>query len=61
MRPFQFNIAGLLVSIFILGVGFAALRESSDLRESVLSLIAGILAGQLARHLYARTRESATV
>ena len=34
MRRIRFNIANLLVIIFILGVGFAALREASDLWES---------------------------
>ncbi len=34
MRKLRFNIANLLVIILVLGVGFAALRESSDLWES---------------------------
>jgi hypothetical protein len=34
MKRIRFNIASLLVIIFILGVGFAALRESSDLWDS---------------------------
>jgi hypothetical protein len=34
MRRLRFNIASLLCVILILGVGFAALRESSDLWES---------------------------
>jgi hypothetical protein len=34
MRKFRFNIASLLVIILVLGVGFAALRESSDLWQS---------------------------
>jgi len=36
MRTFRFNIASLLVIILVLGVGFAALREASDLWESGL-------------------------
>jgi hypothetical protein len=36
MRKLRFNIASLLVIILVLGVGFAALRESSDLWESGL-------------------------
>src|SRR5271155_1533513 len=34
MRRIRFNIASLLGVILVLGVGFAALRESSDLWES---------------------------
>jgi hypothetical protein len=36
MRKLRFNIASLLVLILVLGVSFAALRESSDLWESGL-------------------------
>jgi len=36
MRRIRFNIASLLAVIFVVGVGFAALRESSDLWESGL-------------------------
>jgi hypothetical protein len=36
MPKIRFNIANLLVIIFILGVGFAALRESNDLWQSGL-------------------------
>ncbi len=36
MRKLRFNIASLLVLILVLGVGFAALRESSELWESGL-------------------------
>ena len=36
MRRIRFNIASLLGVILVLGVGFAALRESSDLWESGL-------------------------
>ncbi len=44
MSRFRFNIANLLVIIFILGVGFAALRESSDLWESgIFTLTLGVL------------------
>jgi hypothetical protein len=44
MPKLRFNIASLLGVIFILGVGFAALRESSDLWESgVLTLMIGVL------------------
>ena len=31
MKRIRFNIASLLIVIFILGVGFAALRESNEL------------------------------
>jgi hypothetical protein len=31
MRDLRFNIASLLVVVLVLGVGFAAVRESSDL------------------------------
>jgi hypothetical protein len=44
MRNLRFNIATLLVIIFVLGVGFAALRESDDLWESgMFSLTLGVL------------------
>ncbi len=44
MKRFRFNIASLLAGIFILGVGFAALREATDLWESgVFSLTLGVL------------------
>ena len=44
MPKLRFNIGSLLVIIFILGVGFAALRESSDLWESGLFfLMLGVL------------------
>jgi hypothetical protein len=44
MRTLRFNIASLLVIILVLGVGFAALRESSDLWESgIFTLTLGIL------------------
>jgi hypothetical protein len=44
MRKFRFNIASLLAFILVLGVGFAALRESSDLWESgVFTATLGIL------------------
>jgi hypothetical protein len=44
MKRIRFNIANLLVSIFILGLGFAALRESSDLWESgVFTVTIGVL------------------
>jgi hypothetical protein len=36
MARLRFNIASLLVIILVLGVGFAALRESNDLWESAL-------------------------
>jgi len=36
MRKFRFHIGSLLAVILVLGVGFAALRESSDLWESGL-------------------------
>ena len=44
MRRIRFNIASLLVVILVLGVGFAALRESSELWESGLfTLTLGVL------------------
>jgi hypothetical protein len=44
MSRIRFNIASLLVVVLILGVGFAALRESSDLWDSGLfALTLGIL------------------
>jgi hypothetical protein len=44
MRKLRFNIASLLALILVLGVGFAALRESSDLWESgVFTATLGIL------------------
>ncbi len=44
MRKFRFNIANLLVIILVLGVGFAALRESSALWESgIFTVTLGIL------------------
>jgi hypothetical protein len=71
MRRIRFTIASLLALIFVLGVGFAALRESSDLWESglnkrknfvrighsLLALIAALLGGLLSRHLHAGNRE----
>ena len=53
MRKLRFNIANLLAVIFILGVGFAALRESSDLWESgvfTLTLAALLISILLAAH-----------
>ena len=44
MRRIRFNIASLLVIILVLGIGFAALRESNDLWDSgVFTLTLGIL------------------
>ena len=44
MRKLRFNIASLLVIILVLGIGFAALRESSDLWESgIFTMTLGIL------------------
>ena len=44
MRRIRFNIASLLGVILVLGVGFAALRESSELWESgVFTLTLGVL------------------
>jgi hypothetical protein len=44
MRKFRFNIASLLGVILVLGVAFAALRESDDLWESGLfTLTLGVL------------------
>jgi hypothetical protein len=53
MRRFRFNIASLLAIISILGVGFAALRESSDVWESgvfTLTLAALLISILLAIH-----------
>jgi hypothetical protein len=44
MPKLRFNIASLLGVILVFGIGFAALRESSDLWESgVLTLTVGVL------------------
>ncbi len=44
MRHIRFSITGMLVIVLFVAVGFAALRESSDLWESgVFSLTLGIL------------------
>jgi hypothetical protein len=44
MPKLRFNIASLLGVILVFGIGFAALRESSDLWESgVLTLMIGVL------------------
>jgi hypothetical protein len=44
MRKLRFNIANLLAVILVLGVGFAALRESSDLWESgIFTVTLGVL------------------
>jgi hypothetical protein len=44
MRRIRFNIANLIVVILVLGVGFAALRESTDLWESgIFTLTLGVL------------------
>jgi hypothetical protein len=44
MRRFRFNIASLLVIVLFVAVGFAALRESTDLWESGVFILAiGVL------------------
>jgi hypothetical protein len=44
MNRIRFNIGSLVIFILVLGVGFAALRESSDLWESgVFTLTIGVL------------------
>jgi hypothetical protein len=44
MRRFRFHIGSLVILVLVLGVGFAALRESTDLWDSgVFSLTIGIL------------------
>ena len=44
MRRIRFTIANLVAIIFILGVGFAALREPTDLWESsIFSLTLGVM------------------
>src|SRR6516165_6285766 len=39
MRRIRFSIASLLVVVLVLGVGFAALRESNELWDSGLSTL----------------------
>jgi hypothetical protein len=44
MKRFRFHIGSLLILVVLLGVGFAALREASDLWDGiVLSSAVGIL------------------
>jgi hypothetical protein len=44
MRRFRFSIGSLLILVLVLGVGFAALRESTDLWDNGLfSLTLGVL------------------
>ena len=44
MRPFRFHIGTLLILVLILGVGFAALRESdATWYSSIFSLTLGML------------------
>ena len=44
MRRFRFRIGTLLVLIIVLGIGFAALRESNDIWDSgVFTLALGAL------------------
>ncbi len=44
MKRFRFNIASLLGVIMVLGVGFAAWRVATDLRDSgIFSLTFGVL------------------
>jgi hypothetical protein len=44
MRRFRFHIGGLLILIILLGVGFAALRESNELWDSgIFTLTLGAL------------------
>ena len=53
MRRIRFNIASLLVAVLVLGVGFAALRESNDLWDSglfTLTLVALLLSILFAIH-----------
>jgi hypothetical protein len=53
MRHIRFNIAGLLVLVLVLGVGFAALREASDPWDSglfTLTLVALLISVLLAIH-----------
>jgi hypothetical protein len=53
MKRIRFNIASLLVVVLVLGVGFAALREASDLWESgvfTLTLAALLISILLAAH-----------
>jgi hypothetical protein len=57
MPKLRFNIADLLAIIFVLGVGFAALKEPSDLWESRLfTLIVGVLV--ISTHLVIHRAES---
>jgi hypothetical protein len=53
MRQIRFNIASLVSVILVLGIGFAALRESSDLWESgvfTLTLVALLISILLGVH-----------
>jgi WD40 repeat protein len=53
MKRIRFNIASLLVVIFILGVGFAALRESNDTWDSsvfTITLVVLLISIMLAVH-----------
>src|SRR5262245_27352384 len=44
MRRFRFHIGTLVILVLVLGVGFAALRESNDIWDSgVFTLTLGIL------------------
>jgi hypothetical protein len=59
MRRFRFRIGTILILIFVLGVGFAALRESSDIWDSgvfTLALGALLISIQLAIHRTGKRR-----
>jgi hypothetical protein len=58
MKRIRFNIASLLGVIWVLGVGFAALRESSDLWESgIFSVTLGMLSISILLAVY-RTEQT---
>ena len=59
MRCFRFHIGTLVFPVLVLGVGFAGLRESSDLWDSIiftLTLALPLLSLLLAIHLTERRR-----
>jgi WD40 repeat protein len=59
MRRIRFNIANLIVVILVLGVGFAALRESTELWESgifTLTIVSLLLSVVLAIHRTDKSR-----
>jgi hypothetical protein len=44
MRPFRFHLGTLVILVLVLGITFAALRESNDIWDSgVFTLTLGVL------------------